>query len=136
MGSAIASPPLRAIFMGEFCGLRLVSEPYDKMVRLLHAILKGHFSEVRPVTYSPNGSRVASASNDQTVWIWDGRTSLLTALISPLNSVWNSPFNYPASAIGPATPPPNDSKIVGALGTGTIWQDSRSGIYCRAVRLF
>jgi len=38
------------------------------------AVLKGHSSEVMCVTFSADGSRLASASNDCTIGLWDGRT--------------------------------------------------------------
>jgi serine/threonine protein kinase/tetratricopeptide (TPR) repeat protein len=36
--------------------------------------LRGHTGEVHSVSYSPDGSRIASASDDSTVKVWDART--------------------------------------------------------------
>jgi len=48
---------------------------------LLRAVLRGHRDGVRGVTWSPDGRRLATASNDRTVRIWDaGNGSELTVL--------------------------------------------------------
>jgi serine/threonine-protein kinase len=39
-----------------------------------HQVLRGHAAEVNAVAYAPSGERLASASNDGTVRIWDTRT--------------------------------------------------------------
>jgi hypothetical protein len=36
--------------------------------------LRGHTGEVLDVSYSPDGSRIASASSDRTIKVWDART--------------------------------------------------------------
>jgi len=43
------------------------------------AILRGHSDEVRRIVFSPEGSRLASASGDGTVRLWDGRTGARVA---------------------------------------------------------
>ena len=48
---------------------------------LLRAVLRGHRDGVRGVTWSPDGRRLATASNDRTVRIWDaGNGCELTVL--------------------------------------------------------
>src|ERR1700733_800955 len=44
------------------------------------AVLRGH-SEVNCVMFSPDNSTLASASNDQTVRLWDSRTGALIATL-------------------------------------------------------
>src|SRR5260370_10546516 len=42
------------------------------------ATLKGHNAEVMSMVFSPDGKRIASASRDQTVKVWDTQTGQQT----------------------------------------------------------
>ena len=46
------------------------------------ATLTGHTNWVKSVTYSPDGSTLATGSNDNTVRLWDARTGACTSVIT------------------------------------------------------
>jgi WD40 repeat protein len=71
--------------------------------------LEGHTSEVKSVTWSHDGSKILSGSDDDTVKIWDGMTGeLLNTLEGHSDSVLSVAWNH------------DDSKIASASGDGTI----------------
>ena len=63
--------------------------PYHKR------ILKGHTKAVASVNFSPNGQRLASASSDRTVKLWDSASGqllrTLTGHAEPVSSLTFSP---------------------------------------------
>ena len=64
------------------------------------ATLKGHSYSVNSVAFSPDGSRIASGSGDQTVRIWDAKTGVhLTTLKSHSYSVNSVAFSPDGSHI-------------------------------------
>jgi WD40 repeat protein len=54
---------------------------YDVATGKLEAILRGHSGPATSVVYRPDGRQVATASNDQTIRLWDPATGRQTALL-------------------------------------------------------
>jgi WD40 repeat protein len=86
--------------------------------------LKGHSDLVYSVTFSPNGSHIASGSRDGTVRIWDAKTSVHLA----------TPKNH-SHAVTSLTFSPNGSHIASGLDNNTaqIW-DAQTGVHISTVK--
>jgi WD40 repeat protein len=61
-------------------GVRLVSKSYPEWGALLR-VIEGHKKVVKSIVYSPNGDRIASGSEDSTVWVWNATTGECTAVL-------------------------------------------------------
>jgi len=81
------------------------------------AVLSGHGDSVRRVAYSPDGTRIVTASYDKTARIWDARTGAQLAVLSGHEDrVYSAAYS------------PDGTRIVTASGdrTARIW-DARTG---------
>jgi len=81
------------------------------------AVLSGHGDYVRTAAYSPDGTRIVTASADKTARIWDARTGAELAVLSGHgNRVYSAAYS------------PNGTRIVTASEdkTARIW-DARTG---------
>ncbi len=81
------------------------------------AVLAGHTAPVHDVAYSPDGSRIVSASNDHTARIWDARTGVqLQVLTGHAREVRSAVYSADGTEI-----------LTGSLdGTARTW-DARTG---------
>jgi WD40 repeat protein len=82
------------------------------------AVLSGHGDVVRSAAYSPDGTRIVTASDDKTAWIWDAGTGVQLAVLAAHNDRINS-----------AAYSPDGTRIVTASRdkTARIW-DARTGV--------
>jgi WD40 repeat protein len=81
------------------------------------ALLSGHRGAVRSAAYSPDGTRIVTASDDQTARIWNATTGLeLTVLVGTGAGMQSAAFS------------PDGTRVVTAMadGTAAIW-DAESG---------
>jgi WD40 repeat protein len=83
--------------------------------------LRGHTNMVRSLSYSPDGSRLASASEDQTVKVWDARSGAeVLCLRGHTERVFSVTFS------------PDGTRLASASWDGTVkvW-DARTGALLR-----
>ncbi len=73
---------------------------YDVVTGKLDAVLRGHSATATSLAYRPDGKQIATASNDQTIRLWDSATgrelALLTAEVAPPNVDRNPRVAYNA----------------------------------------
>jgi hypothetical protein len=80
-------------------------------------VLRGHTNRVTSVSYSPDGTRLASGSDDGTVRVWDARTGQ-EALVLRGHARWVSSVSFS----------PDGTRLASASGDNTVrvW-DARTG---------
>src|SRR5260370_10304970 len=68
----------------------LCTESTDTATTIIYTTYRNHRDEVHGVSWSPQGKRIASASADKTVQVWDavngGSIFIYTAHSGPVNS--------------------------------------------------
>jgi WD40 repeat protein/energy-coupling factor transporter ATP-binding protein EcfA2 len=98
-GATIDSPVLRMLFAQASRGVRSV-------------VFIGHRASIRKIAFSPDGTRVVTASDDNTARIWDPATGLpLTPPLAHLGAVYDAAFS------------PDGTRVVTAStdGTAQVW---------------
>eukprot|EP01030_Chromulinospumella_sphaerica_P031105 gene31105-31700_t len=70
------------------------------MTGACHAILSGHEGEISKVTFNPQGSRILTASSDNTSRIWEVETGeCLQVLEGHTDEIFSCAFNYDGDTI-------------------------------------
>jgi eukaryotic-like serine/threonine-protein kinase len=103
---------------------------FDVATVKLEAILRGHSSPATSLAYRPDGKQVATASNDQTIRLWDPATGQQTALlqekVDPTNLERNPLVYYS----------PDGSRLATASGSGSVLDDLDGVLGAGASRLW
>ena len=99
--------------------LSIPSEKVFTAKQEMKGILHGHENDVNSAAFSPDGTRIVSASNDKTVRIWDAQTG--TQIGQPLTGH--------DSSVNSAAFSPDGSRIVSASADKTvcIWDAKNAG---------
>ncbi len=122
--SLVLSPSGRQVAVGCF-GHKDVYL-YDLATTQLQAVLRGHMDSVTSVAYRPDGNQLATASNDQTIRLWDPATgqqvALLQAGVDPTKLDRNPLVTYNADGTRIASYAGSD----GGAGTNRLW-DAATG---------
>jgi WD40 repeat protein len=85
---------------------------WDAQTGAILLTLTGHTSDVFSASFSPDGSRIVTASLDRTAKVWDARTGAeVLTLKGRTNGVYSASFS------------PDGSRIVtaGTDGTAKVW---------------